>query len=50
MESTLEGKYNPKDFEQKIYNDWEEKGYFKPKYGQTKTSFCICNATTKCNR
>lgn len=25
MESTLEGKYNPKDFEQKIYNDWEEK-------------------------
>ena len=36
MESTLEGKYNPKDFEQKIYNDWEEKGYFKPSMDKLK--------------
>ena len=26
----LEGKYNPKDFEEKLYQEWEEKGYFKP--------------------
>ena len=41
MESTLEGKYNPKDFEQKIYNDWEEKGYFKPSMDKTKPSYSI---------
>ena len=41
MESTLEGKYNPKDFEQKIYNDWEEKGYFKPSMDKLKPSYCI---------
>ena len=27
---TLENKFNPKDFEDKIYKNWEEKGYFKP--------------------
>ena len=26
----LEKVYNPKDFEDRIYNDWVEKGYFKP--------------------
>ena len=41
MESTLEGKYNPKDFEQKIYNDWEEKGYFKPSMDKAKPSYSI---------
>ncbi len=41
MESTLEGKYNPKDFEQKIYKDWEEKGYFKPSMDKLKPSYCI---------
>jgi valyl-tRNA synthetase len=27
----LEKAYNPKDFEDRIYADWEKKGYFKPK-------------------
>ncbi len=26
----LEKAYNPKDFEDRIYNDWEKNGYFKP--------------------
>ncbi|MCI5522858.1 MAG: valine--tRNA ligase [Spirochaetia bacterium] len=26
----LEKTYNPKDFEERIYKDWTEKGYFKP--------------------
>ena len=34
-------KYNPKEFEEKLYNEWEEKGYFKPSMDKTKESFCI---------
>ena len=26
----LEKAYNPKDFEDRIYGEWEKKGYFKP--------------------
>ena len=26
----LEKAYNPKDFEDRIYNEWDSKGYFKP--------------------
>ena len=37
----LENKYNPKDFEDKLYEKWEEKGYFKPRMDETKESFCI---------
>ena len=37
----LEGKYNPKDFEEKLYTEWEEKGYFKPSMDKTKESYCI---------
>ena len=37
----LEGKYCPKDFEEKMYNEWEEKGYFKPSMDKTKESYCI---------
>ena len=37
----LEGKYNPKDFEEKLYKKWEEKGYFKPSMDKTKESYCI---------
>ena len=37
----LENKYNPKDFEDKLYEEWEEKGYFKPSMDKTKESFCI---------
>ena len=37
----LKEKYNPKDFEDKLYKDWEEKGYFKPSMDKTKESYCI---------
>ena len=37
----LENKYNPKDFEDELYEDWEKKGYFKPSMDKTKESFCI---------
>lgn len=37
----LEGKYEPKSFEDEIYNNWEEKGYFKPSGDKTKESYCI---------
>ena len=26
----LEKKYDPKQFEERLYSEWEEKGYFKP--------------------
>ena len=37
----LEGNYNPKDFEQQIYKNWEEKGCFKPSMDKTKPAYCI---------
>lgn len=37
----LEGKYNPKDFEEKLYENWEEKGYFKPSDDRTKIPYTI---------
>ena len=37
----LKEKYNPKDFEDKLYEEWEKKGYFKPSMDKTKESFCI---------
>jgi len=37
----LKEKYNPKDFEEKLYKDWEEKGYFKPNMDKRKESYCI---------
>ena len=39
--SGLEGKYNPKEFEEKIYEMWEEKGYFKPSDDRTKKPYTI---------
>ena len=41
MENKLQDKFNPKDFEEKIYSNWEEKGYFKPSMDKTKESYCI---------
>ena len=32
----LNDKYNPQDFEEKLYQGWEEKGYFKPSMDKTK--------------
>ena len=37
----LEGKYNPKDFEDELYKEWEEKGYFKPSMDKDKEPYCI---------
>ncbi len=37
----MQNKYNPKDFEEKLYQEWEEKEYFKPNMDKTKESFCI---------
>ncbi len=34
-------KYNPKDFEYKLYEHWEKSGYFKPSGDKTKKSYCI---------
>ena len=34
-------KFNPKDFEDKLYKEWEEKGYFKPSMDKSKESYCI---------
>ena len=37
----LMDKYNPKEFEEKLYEGWEKKGYFKPSMDKTKESYCI---------
>ena len=37
----MNDKFNPKDFEDKLYKDWEEKGYFKPSMEKGETSYCI---------
>ena len=37
----LNEKFNPKDFEDKLYQEWEENGYFKPLKDKTKETFCV---------
>ncbi len=37
----LNDKFNPKDFEDKLYKEWEEKGYFKPSDDKSKETFCV---------
>ncbi len=37
----LKERYNPKDFEENLYQQWEEKGYFKPHMDASKESYCI---------
>ena len=37
----MNNKYNPKDFEEKIYKHWEEEGFFKPSGNKDKESYCI---------
>jgi len=39
--SKLEGKYNPKDFEECIYDEWQNKGYFKPSEDKSKKPYTI---------
>ena len=41
MSEKLSNKYNPQEFEDKLYKEWEEKGYFKPNMDKSKESFCI---------
>ena len=41
MDKKLNDKYNPKDFEDRIYQEWEDKEYFKPSIDKTKPSYCI---------
>ena len=33
--------YNPKEFEQRLYKTWEEKGYFTPEVDENKTPYTI---------
>ena len=37
----LEGAYQPKNFEEKLYKEWEEAGYFKPSEDTTKEPYTI---------
>ena len=37
----LDDKFNPKNFEDKLYEHWEKSGYFKPSMDTTKESYCI---------
>ena len=37
----MEKTYNPKDFEDRIYRDWEEKGYFRAERDDDKVPFTI---------
>ncbi len=37
----LEGKFEPKSFEDRIYQEWNEKGYFKPSEDKTKEPYTI---------
>ena len=37
----LNEKFNPKDFEDELYEKWEKSGYFKPSMDKTKESYSI---------
>ena len=37
----MNDKFNPKDFEGRLYKEWEKKGYFKPSMDKSKESYCI---------
>ena len=37
----MNDKFNPKDFEERLYKEWEEKGYFKPSMNKGAESYCI---------
>ena len=40
----LEKAYDPKSFEDRIYNEWENKGYFKPVSDEKNPVHCQCAA------
>ena len=37
----LENTYNPQEFEEKLYEKWEEKGYFKPSMNKESEAYSI---------
>ncbi len=37
----MRDKYLPKEFEEKLYEEWEKKGYFKPSMDKNKEAYCI---------
>ena len=37
----MEKTYNPQSIEQSLYQNWEEKGYFKPHGDESKGNYCI---------
>ena len=39
--SQLDTAYDPKQIEQKLYDHWENQGYFKPNGNTSQESFCI---------
>ena len=41
MNKKIEGTYKPKDFEDKLYKEWEEKGYFKPSMDKKAKKYSI---------
>lgn len=41
MDKNLAKNYNPNDFEDRIYKEWQDKGLFKSKIDKTKKSFSI---------
>lgn len=41
MDKNLAKNYNPRDFEDRIYKEWQDKGLFKSKIDKTKKSFSI---------
>ncbi len=43
----LEKAYDPKSFEDRIYNEWESKGYFKPASDEKSSVHCKC---ADCNK
>ena len=43
----LEKAYDPKSFEDRIYNEWESKGYFKPASDKDSPVHCQCEACGK---
>lgn len=41
MEHKLNDKLNPKDFEERIYENWEKNGYFRPAENKGQETYCI---------
>ena len=41
MKHTLEGTLQPKNYEDRLYKEWEEKGYFKPSPDKSKKPYTI---------